>query len=112
MSIKKTVVHFGVVIMLISTIIFTNPNLLLAQNVNSIKTTVKQTDFMGDVLNVYTMHGKFYLNSLGKDGIENKYYSKHEKTINDSEKRGHQILIKYHYDRGGDREIIDVILLK
>jgi len=83
-----------------------------AQNANSIKTIVKKTDFMGDTLNVYTMHGEFYLNSLGRNGIENKNYSSHEKIIIDSEKRGKQILIRYRYDQGHGREIVDVIPMK
>lgn len=104
--------RYGIVIILIVVVNLANSNLSLAQNVKSIKTVVNKTDFMGDVLNIYTIHGKFYLNSLGRHGVENKNYCKHEKIINDSEKRGKQIFIKYRYDKGYGREIVDVIPVK
>ena len=114
MNVYFTKVRYSVAIMLLAMSIIFNSNLLLAQNIKSIKTIIKKTDVMGDILEVYTMHGKFYLNQLveGGGGKENRNYHRLEKIIIDSEKRGKQILIKYRYDKGHGREIVDVIVVR
>lgn len=110
---KKSIGHNLVVILILtSAIILVNYNLSCAQKSLTIKTIVKTSDVMGDILEVFTMQGKFYLNQLVRGGNENRNYQKCERIISDSEKRGTPILIKYRFDQGNAREIIDVIPVK
>jgi hypothetical protein len=103
--------RFGLLIMLILSIIFTNPNLLLAQNITSIKSVINKTDTLGDITHVFTKHGDFIINDYDID-VKRKWSENKKKqfysAIDESENKWKSILIQYNKNR----EILDVNLVK
>lgn len=103
--------RFDLLIMLILSIIFANPNLLNAQNITSVKTVINKTDTLGDVTHVFTKHGEFLINDYDVD-VKRKWSENKKKqfysAIDESENKGKSILIQYNKNR----EILDGKLVK
>ena len=106
---NKIIVKCAFMLTCISIIILHGTHLLYAQKIILVKTQIVNTDTLGDICTVKTLHGDFYINEYATEKTwNNNKITRIYKILTDAEKNNKYIII--HYTK--DRYILDITYSK